>query len=38
MKETKCYCGHTMYCDCGPEETFNEYLQRLKKIETARRR
>jgi hypothetical protein len=21
MKETtKCYCGHTTYCDCGPEE------------------
>ncbi len=19
MKETKCYCGHTIYCDCGPE-------------------
>jgi hypothetical protein len=17
---TKCYCGHTTYCDCGPEE------------------
>lgn len=21
QKQTKCYCGHTMYCDCGPEET-----------------
>jgi len=20
MEETKCYCGHTTYCDCGPEE------------------
>ena len=19
-EETKCYCGHTTYCDCGPEE------------------
>jgi hypothetical protein len=19
MEETKCYCGHTIYCDCGPE-------------------
>jgi hypothetical protein len=19
MEETKCYCGHTTYCDCGPE-------------------
>ena len=18
--ETKCYCGHTTYCDCGPEQ------------------
>jgi hypothetical protein len=20
MEETKCYCGHTTYCDCGPEQ------------------
>ena len=20
MKEIKCYCGHTTYCDCGPLE------------------
>lgn len=20
-EETKCYCGHTTYCDCGPEQT-----------------
>ena len=20
MKQTKCYCGHTTLCDCGPEE------------------
>jgi hypothetical protein len=19
-EETKCYCGHTTYCDCGPEQ------------------
>ena len=19
-EETKCYCGHTTYCDCGPKE------------------
>jgi len=19
-QETKCYCGHTTYCDCGPLE------------------
>ena len=24
MEETKCYCGHTTYCDCGPEETKQE--------------
>ena len=20
MKQIKCYCGHTTYCDCGPLE------------------
>lgn len=24
MEETKCYCGHTIYCDCGPEEPKQE--------------
>jgi len=24
MEETKCYCGHTTYCDCGPEEMDKE--------------
>lgn len=24
MEETKCYCGHTIYCDCGPEEMNQE--------------
>lgn len=19
MEKTKCYCGHTTYCDCGPQ-------------------
>ena len=19
-EETKCYCGHTAYCDCGPKQ------------------
>jgi len=23
---TKCYCGHTTYCDCGPEEPKQETL------------
>jgi hypothetical protein len=26
--ETKCYCGHTTYCDCGPE-TLEEAASRL---------
>jgi len=24
MEEIICYCGHTMYCDCGPEEMNQE--------------
>jgi hypothetical protein len=24
MEETKCYCGHTTICDCGPEDTKEE--------------
>jgi len=23
-EQTKCYCGHTNYCDCGPEEPKQE--------------
>ena len=26
-EETKCYCGHTTTCDCGPEETKQETLE-----------
>jgi hypothetical protein len=26
-EETKCYCGHTTYCDCGPEESKQETLE-----------
>ena len=26
MEETKCYCGHTTYCDCGPEEPKQECM------------
>ena len=27
MKETtKCYCGHTTTCDCGPEEPIKKSL------------
>jgi len=30
MEETKCYCGHTIYCDCGPEqETLEEAAERF---------
>ena len=24
--KTKCYCGHTLYCDCGPE-TLEETIE-----------
>ena len=27
-EETKCYCGHTTTCDCGPE-TLEETAERL---------
>jgi hypothetical protein len=39
-QETKCYCGHTTYCDCGPleepkqeklEEAAENYGWRIKK-------
>jgi hypothetical protein len=33
-EQTKCYCGHTNYCDCGPEEpkqeTLEEFAERLR--------
>jgi hypothetical protein len=33
MKEqTKCYCGHTTYCDCGPEEPKQETLEEAAEI------
>jgi hypothetical protein len=28
MEETKCYCGHTTYCDCGPEEPKKETIKK----------
>jgi len=28
MEETKCYCGHTTYCDCG-QETLKEATERF---------
>jgi hypothetical protein len=27
-KQIKCYCGHTTYCDCGPEEPKQETLEK----------
>jgi hypothetical protein len=30
-EETKCYCGHTTYCDCGPEEPKQETIKKEKK-------
>lgn len=36
MEETKCYCGHTTTCDCGPEEpkqeTLEEYIENYNKL------
>ena len=26
-EQTKCYCGHTTTCDCGPEEPKQETLE-----------
>lgn len=26
-KQIKCYCGHTTYCECGPEELKQETLE-----------
>ena len=34
MEETKCYCGHTTYCDCGPE-TLEEVAERWNKKQTT---
>ena len=31
-EETKCYCGHTAYCDCGPEQ---ETLEEVRKVERS---
>ena len=28
-EETKCYCGHTTYCDCGPETLYDAFLNCL---------
>ena len=34
--KTKCYCGHTTYCDCEPleehkQETLEEYIEEVTK-------
>ena len=28
-EETKCYCGHTTTCDCGPKETKQETVEEV---------
>ena len=34
MEKNKCYCGHTIYCDCGPnhdkEYTYQDMLEAAK--------
>ena len=32
MEDTKCYCGHTTTCDCGPEEEVN-FLRKVNRVE-----
>lgn len=35
VEQTKCYCGHTTYCDCSPlTETFKKTLEEAAKIAT----
>jgi hypothetical protein len=35
MEQIKCYCGHTTYCDCGPEKTNQErFLELVSNEET----
>ena len=35
MEQIKCYCGHTTYCDCGPEKTNRErFLELVSNKET----
>jgi hypothetical protein len=36
MEETKCYCGHTKYCDCGPEEPKQETSKQEKLKEASK--
>jgi len=36
-EQTKCYCGHTSYCDCGPqEETKQDQVERMYSEEEVR--
>jgi hypothetical protein len=32
-EQTKCYCGHTTYCDCGPEEPKQETLEKYNYLQ-----
>lgn len=33
--ETKCYCGHTDYCDCGPEDKDLEWPEPNENLKDA---
>tara|TARA_R110000822_G_C15227102_1_gene484949 strand:+ start:203 stop:493 length:291 start_codon:yes stop_codon:yes gene_type:complete len=35
MTEIKCYCGHTITCDCGPLEQNNTTMKHIKKIKSS---
>jgi hypothetical protein len=28
-EKTKCYCGHTTYCECGPNATSDDVIDAL---------
>jgi hypothetical protein len=32
-EQTKCYCGHTTYCDCGPQEPKQETLEKYNYLQ-----
>lgn len=34
-KETKCYCGHTTYCDCGTEEHIELINSNIEEFDKA---
>mgnify|MGYP000253219144 CR=1 FL=1 len=34
IEETKCYCGHTTTCECGPEEVVKDLKEKLAGYKT----